>query len=573
MKMAPLAAPALEAVRDGRIKFVPENWSKTYYQWMENIQDWCISRQLWWGHRIPAWYDDRGGIYVGRDEAHVRAKYGLAASVALRQDEDVLDTWFSSALWPFAIMGWPQESDPRFKGFLDKFLPTDVLVTGFDIIFFWVARMIMLTMHFRKDQYDEPVVPFREVYITGLIRDEHGQKMSKSKGNIIDPIDLIDGIGLEALVEKRTSGLMQPKLAEKIAKATRKQFPEGIKPSGTDALRFTLCALAGPSRDINFDPGRLEGYRNFCNKLWNASRFVLMNTEGQDCGQGGGELQLSLADRWIRHRLAHTLFTVDHQYREYRFDWVARALYDFTWNEYCDWYLELAKPILNDPKASDAEKRGTRHTLATVLEALLRALHPVMPFITEEIWQRVKAVSGVTGESIMLQPWPEEPLQPGGNQVEQEMQWIMDFVLGIRRIRAEMDIAPSKALPVLVQNPNEETLTRLARHLGFLTSLARLERVEILKSEAPPAAIALLGEAKLLVPMAGLIDKGAELARLDRIIEKMAKDVERTEAKLGNESFVRNAPPEVVAKDRERLADQRNQLTQLREQRRRVAAL
>jgi valyl-tRNA synthetase len=563
MKMAPLAAPALQAVRDGDIRFVPDNWSKTYFQWLENIQDWCISRQLWWGHRIPAWYDEAGNIYVGRDEAAVRAKYALPATLALRQDEDVLDTWYSSALWPFGIMDWPQGTDPRYAGYLGKFLPTDVLVTGFDIIFFWVARMVMMTLHFQKR------VPFREVYITGLIRDEQGQKMSKSKGNIIDPIDLIDGIGLEDLVQKRTAGLMQPKLAEKIEKSTRRQFPDGIKPNGTDALRFTLCALAGPSRDINFDPGRLEGYRNFCNKLWNASRFVLMHTEGKDCSAG----ELSLADRWIRVRLARTLAEVDAQYAAYRFDLVAKALYEFTWNEYCDWYLELAKPVLAEGGASTAQQRGTRHTLATVLEALLRALHPVMPFITEEIWQRVRSVAGASGETVMLQAWPAEPLPADAASVEAEMQWVMDVVLGIRRIRGEMDIPPGKSIPVLVDTRDPVEQARVGRQRGFLTALARLESVTLLDGEAPAAAIALVGETRLLVPLAGLIDVTAELARLDKELARRDGELERLRAKLQNENFVRNAKPEVVEKDRARLVELEAQLIQIEEQRDRIAAM
>jgi valyl-tRNA synthetase len=576
MKMAPLAAPALEAVRDGRIKFVPENWNKTYFQWLENIQDWCISRQLWWGHRIPAWYDEQGRVYVGKDEAAVRAKHGFTAAVALRQDADVLDTWYSSALWPFGIMGWPKsqrgKDDPRYAGFLERFLPTNVLVTGFDIIFFWVARMAMMTLHFMQ------TVPFKEVYITGLIRDEHGQKMSKSKGNIIDPIDLIDGIELEALVTKRTAGLMQPKQREQIEKRTRKQFPDGIKPSGTDALRFTLTALAGPSRDINFDPGRLEGYRNFCNKLWNASRFVLMNTEGQDCGGDARQpLDPSLADLWIRQRFAHAVAEFDAAIAQYRFDLAAKALYDFTWYEFCDWYLELAKPTLNDQNASEAQKRATRHTLINTLEQLLRALHPVMPFITEEIWQRVSQVADTTQagreRTIMAQPFPAPVRADDAAAIETEMAWVQQFVLGIRRIRAEMDIAPAKPLPVLVADANAATSARVDRHRGFLMALARLEKVELLQTEAPAAAAALLAEAKLLVPMAGLIDKDAELARLDKLLAKLEADVPRVEGKLKNESYVKNAPAEVVEKDRARLAELAAQIAEYRAQRAKVAKL
>jgi len=574
MKMAPLAAPALAAVKDGRIKFVPENWDKTYFQWLENIQDWCISRQLWWGHRIPAWYDEAGNIFVGKDEAAVRAKYRLPVQLALQQDPDVLDTWYSSALWPFGIMGWPQKTDPRFAGFLERFLPTDVLVTGFDIIFFWVARMVMMTMHFMKDGQGQPIVPFKEVYITGLIRDEHGQKMSKSKGNIIDPIDLIDGIALDGLVKKRTAGMMRPQDAEKIEKRTRKQFPEGIAPSGTDALRFTLAALAGPARDINFDPGRLEGYRNFCTKLWNASRFVLMNCEDQDCGTDAAlPRELSLADRWIAQRFAHAVAEHDAQLAAYRFDLASKALYDFTWYEFCDWYLELAKPTLNDLAASDAAKRGTRHTLITTLEQLLRALHPLMPFITEEIWQRVAPVAGTAGETVMLQRWPQLAAAADAAAVSSEMAWVQEFVLGIRRIRAEMDIAPSKPLPVLVDGADAETQGRVARQRGFLAALARLEKVELLQGEAPAAAAALLGEAKLLVPMKGLIDKDAELARLDKLLAKLEADVPRVAGKLANESYVKNAPAEVVARDRARLAELGQQIAEFRAQRAKVAAL
>lgn len=563
MKMQPLAEPAIKAVEEGSIRFVPENWSKTYFNWMHGIQDWCISRQLWWGHRIPAWYDETGKIYVGRDEAHVREKYKLPAKTKLRQDEDVLDTWFSAALWPFSTLGWPEDT-PELR----TFLPSNVLVTGFDIIFFWVARMIMLTLKFTGK------VPFREVYITGLIRDEHGQKMSKSKGNILDPIDLIDGIELQALVAKRTTGLMRPQDAPRIEKHTRKQFPAGIQAYGTDALRFTLAALASPTRDINFDTGRLEGYRNFCNKLWNAARYVLMNTEGEDTGLSG-ELEFSLADRWIRSRLANAITDVHTHLRTYRFDLAAKTLYSFTWNEYCDWYLELSKPVLQSDAGSKAQQRGTRHTLVAVLETLLRLLHPLMPFITEEIWQRVAPLTGRRGETIMLQPYPDIDSFHPDPAAEKVMRWIMDFVLGVRRIRGEMDIAPGKPLPVLLQDAGAEEQSRVAAHGALLQTLARLESITVLdkKDAAPESAIALLGDMKILLPMAGLIDKDAELQRLARLIDKTQQDLERGQAKLANDAFVNKAPADIVAKERERINGLERELAQLETQRQRIAAL
>ncbi|VTR20578.1 Valine--tRNA ligase [Serratia fonticola] len=399
VRTAPLAKVAVEAVEQGEIQFVPKQYENMYFSWMRDIQDWCISRQLWWGHRIPAWYDAEGKVYVGRTEEEVRRENNLGADVALNQDEDVLDTWFSSGLWTFSTLGWPEQT-PDLK----TFHPTSVLVSGFDIIFFWIARMIMLTMHFVKDENGKPQVPFKTVYMTGLIRDDEGQKMSKSKGNVIDPLDMVDGISLEDLLEKRTGNMMQPQLAEKIRKRTEKQFPNGIEPHGTDALRFTLAALASTGRDINWDMKRLEGYRNFCNKLWNASRFVLMNTEAHDCGFNGGEMQLSLADRWILAEFNRTVKAYREALDTYRFDIAAGILYEFTWNQFCDWYLELTKPVVIN--GSEAEQRGTRNTLITVLEALLRLAHPIIPFITETIWQRVKPLTGETADTIMLQPFP-----------------------------------------------------------------------------------------------------------------------------------------------------------------------
>ena len=547
VKVGPLAEPAIRAVEDGRIRFVPENWSKTYFEWMRNIEDWCISRQIWWGHRIPAWYDDDGNIYVGRSEAEVRERHGIWPQVVLRQDEDVLDTWFSSALWPFSTLGWPEET-PELR----RFYPTSVLVTGFDIIFFWVARMIMMGLKFMDD------VPFREIYITGLIRDAEGQKMSKSKGNVLDPIDLIDGITLDALLEKRTTGLMQPQMAKKIAKATRGQFPEGIPAFGTDALRFTLSALATTGRDIKFDLGRIEGYRNFCNKLWNAARFVLMNIEGQDTGLGE-ELRLpTLADRWIMDRLRATAVTVTAHYDAYRFDLAAQALYDFTWHDYCDWYLELTKPVLNGD-ADGAAKRATRHTLVQVLEALLRLLHPMMPFITEAIWNDVKAPAGVEARFLVERPWVGADAFPADGNAGKELEWVRGFITGLRRIRAEMDIAPGKPVPVLIQNWSEIDQSRYLEHRALLDFLAKPESVTWLNAdeEAPESALSLVGEMRLLIPLAGLIDKDAEIARLEKEIGKLDRNLEQSEARLGNESFVARAPEEVVTKERTRVAEMR----------------
>ena len=564
VRVEPLAKPAIEAVEDGRIRFVPDNWKNTYYEWMRNIQDWCISRQIWWGHRIPAWYDAEGNVYVGRSEEEVRAKHGFDADYALRQDEDVLDTWFSSALWPFSTLGWPEDSER-----LRAFYPTSVLVTGFDIIFFWVARMIMMGLKFMGD------VPFREVYIHGLVRDAHGDKMSKSKGNVLDPIDLIDGIELEPLVQKRTSGMMQPQLAKKIEKHTRQDFPDGIPAFGTDALRFTFAALASTGRDIKFDLARTEGYRNFCNKLWNAARYVLMNTEGQDCGQTGGALELSVADRWILARLQETVQTVTGAIDGYRFDHAAQAIRAFAWDEYCDWYLELSKPILQDAKRSAAAHRGTRRTLVRVLEALLRLAHPIMPFITEEIWQRVAPLAGVQGETIMLQPYPVFDAGAVDPDAVAEMQWLIGCVLGVRRIRGEMNIAPSRRLTVLLQNGSDQDRAWLEANRAYLSTLARLETITWLEpdSHAPESATALVGEMKILIPMAGLIDKVAELARLDKEIGKLAGDLERSEKKLTNANFVGRAPREVVDKERRRLEEMRSSLGHLQDQRTKILTL
>jgi valyl-tRNA synthetase len=563
VKVGPLAAPAIAAVETGAIKFVPDNWKNTYFEWMRNIEDWCISRQIWWGHRIPAWYDDKGDVYVGRSEAEIRDKHGLEDDILLKQDDDVLDTWFSSALWPFSTLGWPQHTPE-----LQTFYPTKVLVTGFDIIFFWVARMIMMGLKFTGE------VPFREVYIHGLVRDAHGQKMSKSKGNILDPIDLIDGIALEPLVKKRTSGLMQPEMAKGIEKATRKEFPEGISAHGTDALRFTFASLASTGRDIRFDLGRIEGYRNFCNKIWNASRYVLMNTEGRDCGLTG-ELEYSLADRWILSRLQ----VVTRQTREYceayRLDLMAQTIYEFIWNEFCDWYLELSKPVLVSEQSSEALQRGTRHTLVQVLETILRLLHPLMPFITEEIWQRIAPLAGKQGTTLMLQAYPDCEESLIDQEAVAEMSWLMEFILGIRKIRGEMNIAPRKPLAVLLQNHSAQDRLRIEATRAYTSFLCSLETISLLEPDttAPESATALVGEMKVLIPMAGLIDKDAELGRLSKEVEKLHAEIARCEQKLLNPSFVERAPTQVVAKERQRLDEMRSALAKLQEQHARIAAI
>jgi len=567
VRIAPLAEPAIAAVEDGRIRFVPDNWSKTYFQWMRNIQDWCISRQLWWGHRIPAWYDADGNIFVARSEAeaHAAATKQHGKPVALRQDEDVLDTWFSSALWPFSTLGWPQQT-PELK----SFYPTSVLVTGFDIIFFWVARMIMMGLKFQHD------VPFREVYITGLIRDEHGNKMSKSKGNIIDPLDLIDGIDLETLVAKRTSGLMQPQMKNAIEKATRKQFPQGIPAFGTDAMRFTFAALATMGRDIRFDLGRVEGYRNFCNKLWNAARYVLMNTEEHAADSANGPCEYSVADRWIRGRLGVAVTNVRANLAAYRFDLAAQAMYEFVWYEFCDWYLELSKPVLQGADTDAAARRGTRRTLVEVLEGTLRMLHPLMPFITEEIWQKVGPLAGRQGETIMRQAYPTASEFAPDADAERDIAVVQAVVLGIRQIRGELDVPHSRATPVYVRSDKAGDAEALAALAATIRKVANLEAIELVQSEAdlPPCAIAISAGRTVLAPFDRLVDDvSAELARLDKRKAKTALERDKCAAKLANANFVANAPESVVVQERERIAEFERQLEQLGEQMRRLAAL
>jgi valyl-tRNA synthetase len=562
VKAGPLAKPAIEAVENGSIRFVPDNWKNTYYEWMNNIQDWCISRQIWWGHRIPAWYDDEGNVYVGRNEDDIRLKHSIPADVSLRQDEDVLDTWFSSALWPFSTLGWPEDTQ-RLK----DFYPTQVLVTGFDIIFFWVARMIMFGLKFMDGQ-----VPFHEVYVHGLVRDSHGHKMSKSKGNVLDPIDLIDGIDLESLVTKRTSGMMQPKLAAKIEQQTRQDFPDGIQSYGTDALRFTFTALASTGRDVKFDMGRIEGYRNFCNKIWNATRYVLQNTEDQ---LDAGETVLSLADRWIVSRLQQVSGEVSRHIEAYRFDLASKELYEFIWNDYCDWYIELSKPVIYSDTATAEQKRAARKTLIQVLETILRLLHPIMPFITEELWQKVAPLAGQTGETIMLQSYPQLDESLIDTSSIEELDWVKSFIMGIRSIRSEMDIKPGKPLPVLLQNGSELDQNRLDSNQSFLMSLARLESITWLKpgENAPESATALVGDMSILIPLAGLIDKQAELERLDKNMQKLQSEIARISGKLGNASFVDRAPEAVVNKEREKLAENESALASLQAQADKIKAL
>lgn len=568
VRTAPLAKVAVEAVEQGDIQFVPKQYENMYFSWMRDIQDWCISRQLWWGHRIPAWYDAEGNVYVGRTEEEVRAENNLGADVALNQDEDVLDTWFSSGLWTFSTLGWPEKTPD-----LSTFHPTSVLVSGFDIIFFWIARMIMLTMHFIKDENGKPQVPFKTVYMTGLIRDEEGQKMSKSKGNVIDPLDMVDGISLEDLLEKRTGNMMQPQLAEKIRKRTEKQFPNGIEPHGTDALRFTLAALASTGRDINWDMKRLEGYRNFCNKLWNASRFVLMNTQDQDCGFNGGELELSLADRWIIAEFNETVKAYRGALDSYRFDIAANILYEFTWNQFCDWYLELTKPVMQG--GSEAQLRGTRNTLVNVLEALLRLAHPIIPFITETIWQQVKVLKNISDDTIMLQPMPAFEEAKVDEAALSDTEWLKQAIVAVRNIRAEMNLSPSKPLEVMLRGASADVVRRVTDNHNFLKTLARLDSLTCLAADekGPVSVTKIIDGAELLIPMAGLVDKTAELERLAKEVSKLEIEIGKIEGKLSNEGFVSRAPEAVVAKERERMAEFEQAKAKLIEQQAVIAAL
>lgn len=574
-----LAQPAIEAVEDGRTEFVPAQYKNMYMAWMRDIQDWCISRQLWWGHRIPAWYDDEGNIYVGRDEAEVRQKYHLADSLALRQDSDVLDTWFSSALWTFSTLDWTGELNfDDYSQALKTFHPTSVLVTGFDIIFFWVARMMMMTLYFIKDKDGNPQVPFKTVYVHGLVRDGQGQKMSKSKGNVLDPIDLIDGIDLETLVAKRTTGLMNPKDAQKIEKATRKEFADGIPAFGTDALRFTFTSLASTGRDINFDLKRIEGNRNFCNKIWNATRFVLMNCVDKE----GNALNIDktantalweLPEQWIMSRLNSTVKAIHEHMSQYRFDLVSQDIYEFIWNEYCDWYVELAKSSLNDESVSAERKAQIRYVLLNCLEVAMRFTHPIMPYITESIWQTIAPIIDKKAtDSIMTAAFPTADDSLISLQTEHDMTWLQALIGAIRNIRGEMKLGNAVRLPVLLDNISDEETARLSRIENQFKSLAKVDTLTIVNAgdgsdkELPLSSSSMVGQLKVLVPMKGLIDPTAELNRLAKAQEKLIKQAESLRSKLSNESFVSKAPANVVESEKAKLAEMDSQLAEMNKQ-------
>ena len=565
VKAKPLAEPAIAAVENGDIEFVPKNYENTYYSWMRDIQDWCISRQQWWGHRIPAWYDEAGNVYVGRSEAEVRKNHNLTDEYALRQDEDVLDTWFSSALWTFSTLGWPDKTED-----LETFHSTDVMVTGHDIITFWVSRMIMMTLKFMDE------VPFKMVYVTGLVTDAEGQKMSKSKGNGLDPLDIIDGIGLEELVAKRTANMLQPKMAKKIEKSTRKEFPDGISAYGTDALRFTFYSIATRSRTIRFDMNRVDGYRNFCNKLWNASNFAFMNTlEHVDDNFMTADANINVVDRWITSELQRTIGAVNLAMETHRYDLAAKAIYEFVWDQFCDWYLELSKPILNSEDSSAESLLGTRRTLLTTLETVLRLSHPFLPFMTEEIWQQIPAGVRDSGATIMLQPFPEQDTSLIDVEVEAEVAWIKSVVTATRNIRGEMDISFAKQIPVLFQNGNAVDKSRLEHNESLLQFLIKPESLTWLEADAqaPVLATSLVGDMQVLVPMSGLIDKDAEIQRLDKEIDRKEKDKQRAEGKINNPGFVAKAPAEVVQKEKDKVIELGSAITQLRDQKRKIEDL
>jgi len=536
VKMKPLAEPAIKVVKDGELKFVPENWSKTYFDWMENIQDWCISRQLWWGHRIPAWYDNEGNVYVGKSEEAVRKEQQINPSIRLKQDDDVLDTWFSSALWPFSSLGWPNKTYD-----LDTFYPTNVLVTGFDIIFFWVARMIMMGIKFMGE------IPFNEVYIHGLIRDKNGQKMSKSKGNILDPLDVIDGIDLKTLTEKRTQGLMQPEMAQRIIKETKKEFPNGIPEYGTDALRFTFAIQATTGRDIRLDLNRVEGYRNFCNKLWNAARFVKMNTNDFKYElETEKQTDSNIVDLWIQSKLSSLLPNIEKNFNEYRLDRASKGLYEFIWNDYCDWYLELSKSFLNDSNKTESQKSQMRNNLIQVLEISLRALHPIIPFITEEIWQSLSTKNNL--KSIMTQPFPRNKNLESNKDSVAIIEWLKVFVTHVRQIRSEMSIPPKKKINILVKGSSKLDMKNLDQTMSYIKDLASIDKITIIKEkdDVPISAIALLGNIKIFIPLEGLIDIEEEKKRLNRKYEKILNEITSMNNRLSSEGFINKAPSDVV---------------------------
>ncbi|MDC0535796.1 valine--tRNA ligase [Francisellaceae bacterium] len=545
VKMHDLAQPAIQAVETGEVKFIPDNWKNTYYSWMRDIQDWCISRQLWWGHRIPAWYDCNGNVYVAHTEVEVRAKYRLGPEIFLTQDEDVFDTWFSSALWPLSTLGWPNATPE-----LQKYYPTNSLVTGFDIIFFWVARMIMMGLKFMNK------APFSEIYITGLIRDAEGQKMSKSKGNVLDPVDLIDGITLEALINKRTSGLMQPspQVLKRIESSTRKEFPEGIPAFGTDALRFTFAALASTSRDICFDISRMEGYRNFCNKLWNASRFVLMNVEGHETMSSVSNQEMYIPEQWIWHELNKTIVEVHYHIKHYRFDLMAQSIYEFVWNEYCSWYVELAKFSLNSPTTPEKHKQAVRFTLISVLDSILRLTHPIIPFITEELYKQVTQVIGLENLSIMNQQFPRGDDELVNHNAANSINWLKEIIIGIRTIRSEMNIKPSQPIPLIIKNGNQSDFENFTVTKSLIQSLTKVSNIQWLTIDTPtpPSSTALVNHIELHIPLEGLIDIQAEKSRIEREQAKIDKELDRLLNKLSNQKFIANAPTAVVEKEKEK---------------------
>lgn len=545
VKMTDLAKPAVAAVKEGKIQFVPENWQNTYFQWLDNIHDWCISRQLWWGHRIPAWYDAEGHIFVGKDEATIRKQHHIADDVVLTQEEDVLDTWFSSALWPFSTLGWPDKTAD-----LKTFYPTSVLVTGFDILFFWVARMVMMGLHFMNE------IPFKTVYITGLIRDHEGQKMSKTKGNVLDPLDLIYGIDLKALIEKRVSGLMQPQMAARIEKVTREQFPDGIPAFGTDALRFTFCALASTGRNIRFDLARLSGYRNFCNKLWNAARFILLQTTDKPIAKTMDITQLSLGERWLLSRLQNTIQLSREHLNTYRFDLLAQQLYEFAWDELCDWGLEWTKTILNSD-TSEAKKAQTRYVLVYAFESLLTLLHPIIPFITEKLWQSFKPVLALTEPSLMLRSYPQYDASLRDENTEELFSLVQAIIVAVRNIRAEMNIAPGKVLTLSLMTANATLRARLNPYLDNLKPLARLSAIGWIETapKQQQCATAEIKEITCFIDLAGLIDIAAEKERLNKEKLKLEQEIIKCRAKLDNPQFVDRAPAAVVEQEKARLAE------------------
>ena len=554
IKMQPLAKPAIQVAEQNKIRFIPENWQKTYLQWLENIQDWCISRQLWWGHQIPAWYDSDKNIYVGLSEEAVRKKYQLSEHIILTQDPDVLDTWFTASIYPFATLGWPDKT-PN----LSTFYPTDVLVTGFDIIFFWVARMVMMGLKLAGD------IPFLQIYITGLIRDSQGQKMSKTKGNILDPLDLIHGIDLQALIKKRTADLIHPQMAEKIATTTTKEFPNGIDSFGADALRFTFCALANTGRDINFDIGRIAGYRNFCNKLWNAARFVLMNLKTQSLSPKKSDL---IPDRWIKSLLQKTIKQINESFEQYRFDLIAQNIYEFSWNEYCDWYLELAKCILSDPNLSSEQRQATESTLVHTLETMLRLLHPLMPFITEEIWQSLKEICQKNEISIMVSPYPILKEDEIDNEAENIMNWFKGVTSAIRNLRSENGISPAKKITIICSQGSEEDKKYLEVYQHYLKALARIDEIiysEIASQESGRSSTTLVNQLIINIPLTGLVDKNIELERLKKEINKLVKEHDQCKDRLNNLHYLEKAPASVVEKEKERFHQTKAALEKLQQ--------